>query len=116
MSKDDYSKLTALAKEGVTSRGEIRNLQDSVKYYRERYYYSTTALETMKNRCNELKEKCKPYLEAMEHFPELVRSFVDRVRELFIVREAQNRAEKEAMEKARQERIKARKNKRGMER
>ncbi len=116
MSKDDYSKLTALAKEGVTSRGEIRNLQDSVKYYRERYYDSTTALETMKNRYNELKEKCKPYLEAMEHFPELVRSFVDKVRELFIVKEAQKQAEKEAMEKARQERIKARKNKRGMER
>lgn len=76
-------KLTALAKEGVTSRGEIRKLQDNVQYYRERYYDSATALETMKNRYNELKEKCKPYLEAMEHFPELVRSFIDKVRELF---------------------------------
>ena len=70
----------------------------------------------MKNRYNELKEKCKPYLEAMEHFPELVRNFVDKVRELFIVKEAQKQAEKEAKEKARQERIKARRNKRGMER
>ena len=78
--------------------------------------YSSTALETMKNRYNELKEKCKPYLEAMEHFPELVRNFVDKVRELFIVKEAQKQAEKEAKEKARQERIKARRNKRGMER
>ncbi len=109
-------KLTALAKEGVTSRGEIRKLQDNVQYYRERYYDSATALETMKNRYNELKEKCKPYLEAMEHFPELVRSFIDKVRELFIVKEAQKQAEKEAKEKARQERIKTRRNKRGMER
>lgn len=116
MSKDDYSKLTALAKEGVTSRGKIRELQDSVKYYRERYYDSATALETMKTRYTELKEKCKPYLEAMEHFPELVRNFVDKVRELFIFKEAQKQAEKEAKEKARQERIKARRNKRGMER
>lgn len=52
----------------------------------------------------------------MEHFPELVKGFVDKVRELFIVKEAQKQAEKEAKEKARQERIKARKNKRGMER
>lgn len=102
MSKDDYSKLTALAKEGVTSRGEIRKLQDNVQYYQERYYDSATALETMKNRYNELKEKCKPYLEAMEHFPKLVRSFVDKVRELFIVKEAQKQAKKEAKEKTRQ--------------
>jgi hypothetical protein len=70
----------------------------------------------MKNRYNELKEKCKPYLEAMEHFPELVRSFVDKVRELFIVKEAQKQAEKEAKKKERQERIKERRNKRCMER
>lgn len=91
-------------------------MQDNVQYYRERYYDSATTLETMKNRYNELKEKCKPYLEATEHFPELVRSFVDKVRELFIVKEAQKQAEKEAKEKARQERIKARRNKCGMER
>jgi len=70
----------------------------------------------MKNRYNELKEKCKPYLEAMEHFSELVRSFVDKVRELFIVKEAQKQAEKEAKKKERQERIKERRNKRCMER
>ena len=80
------------------------------------YYDSANALETMKNRYNELKEKCKPYLEAMEHFPELVRSFVDKVRELFIVKEAQKQAEKEAKKKERQERIKERRNKRCMER
>lgn len=116
MSKDDYSKLTALAKEGVTSRGEIRQLQENANYYRQRYYDSANALENMKTRYNELKEKCKPFLEAMEHFPELVKSFVDKVRELFIVRETQKQAEKEAREKARQERIKARRNKCGMER
>lgn len=70
----------------------------------------------MKNRYNELKGKCKPYLKAMEHFPELVRSFDDKVRKLFIVKEAQKQAEKEAKERARQERIKVRRNKRGMER
>ena len=66
-----------------------------------------------------LRISCQLFLyhtKAMEHFPELVRNFVDKVRELFIVKEAQKQAEKEAKEKARQERIKARRNKRGMER
>ena len=116
MSKEDYAQLTALAKEGVTSRGEIGKLQDNVRYYQQRYYDSATALERMNKRYNDLKEKCKPYLEALEHFPEVAKLFVEKVRQLFSIKEAQKQAEKEAKEKARQERIKARRNKRGMER
>ena len=116
MSKEDYAQLTALAKEGVTSRGEIGKLQDNVRYYQQRYYDSDTALERMNNRYNDLKEKCKPFLEALEHFPEVAKLFVEKVRQLFSIKEAQKQAEKEAKEKARQERIKARRNKRGMER
>ena len=116
MSKEDYAQLTALAKEGVTSRGEIGKLQDNVRYYQQRYYDSATAPERMNNRYNDLKEKCKPFLEALEHFPEVAKLFVEKVRQLFSIKEAQKQAEKEAKEKARQERIKARRNKRGMER
>ena len=65
---------------------------------------------------NELKEKCRPFLEALEHFPEVAKLFAEKVKQLFSLREAQLRAEKEAKEKARQERINARRNKRGMER
>ncbi len=42
--------------------------------------------------------------------------FTEKVKRLFSFKEAQRQAEKEAKEKARQERIKARKNKCGMER
>lgn len=52
----------------------------------------------------------------MEQFPELVKGFVDKVRELFAFKEVQKQAEKEAREKARQERIKAQRKRRGMER
>lgn len=52
----------------------------------------------------------------MEHFPELVRIFLDKVKELFIIKETQKQAEKEAKKKERQERTKLRKNNRGMER
>lgn len=116
ISKEDYAELTELAKEGVTSRGEIGNLQDNLRYYQQKYYDSANALENMRNRYNELKEKCRPFLQALEHFPEVAKLFTEKVKQLFSFKEAQERAEKEAREKERQERIKARRSKRGMER
>ena len=85
-------------------------------YYRQKYFDSANALERMKTKYNELKEKCKPFLEALEHFPEVAKLFTEKVRQLFSFKEEQQRAEKEAREKERQERIKARRNKRDMER
>lgn len=116
ISKEDYSELTALAKEGITGRAEINKLEQSANYYRQKYFDSANALERMKTKYNELKEKCKPFLEALEHFPEVAKLFTEKVKQLFSFKEAQERAEKEAREKERQERIKARRNKRGMER
>ena len=77
---------------------------------------ASPSLALLLERRMEMAKNTKPYLEAMEHFPELVRSLVDKVRELFIVKEAQKQAEKEAKKKERQERIKERRNKRCMER
>lgn len=37
VSKDDYQQLTALAKEGITSRSEIQDLKSSVSYYQRQY-------------------------------------------------------------------------------
>ena len=116
ISKEDYSQLTALAKEGITSRAEIKKFEQSATYYRQKYMDSANALERMKTKYNELKEKCRPFLEALEHFPEVAKLFTEKVKQLFSFKEAQERAEKEAREKERQERIKARRNKRGMER
>ena len=116
ISKEDYSQLTALAKEGITSRAEINKLEQSANYYRQKYFDSANALERMKTKYDELKEKCRPFLQALEHFPEVAKLFTEKVKQLFSFKEAQERAEKEAREKERQERIKARRNKRGMER
>ena len=52
-----------------------------------------------KTKYNELKEKCRPFLEALEHFPEVAKLFAEKVKQLFSLREAQLRAEKEAKEK-----------------
>ena len=116
ISKEDYKELTTLAKEGITSRAEIKKLEEDVGYYQQRYYNTANALENMKSRYNELKEKCRPFLQALEHFPEVAKLFTEKVKQLFSFKEVQERAEKEAREKERQERIKARKSKRGMER
>lgn len=116
ISKEDYKELTILAKEGITSRAEIRKLEEDVGYYQQRYYNTANALENMKSRYNELKEKCRPFLQALDHFPEVAKLFTEKVKQLFSFKEAQERAEKEAREKERQECIKARRKKRGMER
>ncbi len=116
ISKEDYKELTILAKEGITSRAEIRKLEEDVGYYQQRYYNTANALENMKSRYNELKEKCRPFLQALDHFPEVAKLFTEKVKQLFSFKEAQEQAEKEAREKERQERIKARRKKRGMER
>ena len=116
ISKEDYKELTTLAKEGITSRAEIKKLEENVGYYQQRYYNTANALENMKSRYNELKEKCRPFLQALEHFPEVAKLFTEKVKQLFSFKEAQERAEKEAREKERQDRIKARRKKRDMER
>ena len=61
MTKEDYTKITTLAKEGISSRGEITKLKQSAEYYRQRYFDSASAFENLKTKYNELKEKCKPF-------------------------------------------------------
>ena len=107
MSKDDFTKISALAKEGITSRGEVKRLHESVEYFRDRYYRSASDLDRVKNLYDSLKEKCKPFLQAMEHFPDLVKIFVDKVKQLFTAKEERERQEKAAREAARKEKRKS---------
>lgn len=109
MPKEDFAKITALAKEGITSRGEIKRLNDNVEYYRNSYYRSASALDRMQNLYDDLKEKCKPFLVAMEHFPDLVKIFVDKVKELFTAKEEWERQEKAARDAARKQKYKSNK-------
>ena len=50
ISKEDYSQLTALAKEGITSRAEIKKFEQSANFYRQKYMDSANALERMKTK------------------------------------------------------------------
>lgn len=115
MTKEGYSKLTALAKEGVTSRGTLRGLLDKVEYYRGLYNSTSAKLEKVQTLYENLQEKCKPFLDAMAHFPEYVSMFLNNVKGLFAEKDAQERQVREAKEarerQARAEREAARKTK-----
>lgn len=113
VSKDDYQQLTALAKEGITSRSEIQDLKSSVSYYRRQYFNASSAVERLQERYDRLKEKCQPFLQALEHFPKLVEAFVEKVKELFSIKEAQEREDRAA---ARKEQFKHRRGRNDWER
>jgi len=116
VSKDDYQQLTALAKEGITSRSEIQDLKSSVSYYQRQYFNVSSAVERLQERYDRLKEKCLPFLQALEHFPKLVEAFVEKVKELFSIKEAQERKEREDRAAARKEQSKHRRGRNDWER
>ena len=116
VSKDDYQQLTALAKEGITSRSEIQDLKSSVSYYQRQYFNASSAVERLQERYDQLKEKCQPFLQALEHFPKLVEVFAEKVKELFSIKEAQERKEREDRAAARKEQSKHRRGRNDWER
>lgn len=119
VTKEDYRQLTALAKEGVTSRSEIHQLKKNVDYYQERYYRTASTLERLQRQFDQLKEKCQPFLEALEHFPKLVKAFVGRWKQLVDRQKEQERRDKERAEEKRRAELLVRKQKkrdRGWER
>ena len=87
--------LTALAKEGLTSRSKIWDMHRTVEYYRDGFDRYSRRYEDLRDKYESLTEKCRPFLDAMEHFPELVTAFVNKLGELFRDKEAQAQAEKE---------------------
>ena len=109
LSKEDYQDLTALAKEGITSRSEIQHMKDNLSYYQRNYFDSANALDRMKQRYTELEERCKPFIQAMEHFPELAKAFAEKIKDLLQAKTEQEKQEREARKAARKaERMKRR--------
>lgn len=111
VTKDDYRQLTALAKEGITSRSEIHQLKETVDYYQERYYRTASTLERLQRQFDQLKEKCQPFLEALEHFPKLAKAFVERWKQLVSRKQEQERRDKENVGQKRRAEVPARKQK-----
>ena len=97
VSKGDYEQLTSLAKEGITGRGKIKRLEGDVQYFKARYSSLRKAYENLELQLNQLKEKCKVFIAAMEHFPGFIRVFNDRMNMRIADKQA---AEKEFQDKA----------------
>lgn len=73
--------------------GNAKGAASSVSYYQRQYFNASSAVERLQERYDRLKEKCQPFLQALEHFPKLVEVFVKKVKELFSIKEAQERKE-----------------------
>ena len=83
MSSQEYADLTALAKEGLTSRSKIWDMHRTIEYYRDGFERYSRRYDDLREKYESLTEKCRPFLDAMEHFPELVTAFVKKVKDLF---------------------------------
>ena len=106
--KADYEQLTKLAKEGISSRSEIKKLNDNLSYMSDRYYRLSNAYDNLERKFDRLVEKCRPFLDALEHFPKIVENFLSKIADLF--------RQKEAEERARAERERAEREKERLER
>ena len=87
ISKEDYADLTALAKEGISSRVRISNLREKVKHYQEETGKYRKAFSRLQDSYDKLTEKCNPFLRGLEHFPDVVQRFVEHISSLFTEKE-----------------------------
>lgn len=89
MSKDEYDTLKDLAKECVAGRGEITRLEEENFRLSKLLRDKLRIIQNLENQLRELQEKCKPYLQALEHFPDLIRAFMEELRYRFDLRQRQ---------------------------
>ena len=64
-----------LAKEGIASRSVIHELRRENSRLQNDNYRLRSRVERLTDQLMEMKELCKPYLEALERFPEKVKEF-----------------------------------------
>ena len=72
ISSEDYTYLTNLAKECLVNRRDIYFLESSLRGYKNR-------VAELKAELSELKEKCRPFLEALAIAPKKVMEFIGRI-------------------------------------
>ncbi|MBQ9680652.1 MAG: plasmid recombination protein [Ruminococcus sp.] len=87
ISKEDYTDLTALAKEGISSRVKIGELRDQVKRYQDETGKYRRAFNRIQNKYDMLTAMCSPFLQGLEHFPDVVQRFIEHIGSLFTEKE-----------------------------
>lgn len=79
VSQSDFDTLTQLAKEGVSSRGQLNRLKEENGQLQFRIWDLQNSLNRLQGQLNELAERCRPYLEAVKAMPERVKDFLDSI-------------------------------------
>ena len=86
ISEKDFHDLTALAKEGISSRGEIGRLNDRIGYYSRRVSSLSSTVSRLEEKLDELTQRynrlvdlTRPYLEALQRFPDKVKEFFEKL-------------------------------------
>ena len=82
LSPEEFGRLTGLAKEGIASRGKIGRLEDTIERKDRRIRSLSDSVSYLEEKLEDLQEKCQPFLYALEHFPQLVLNFTNRLRQL----------------------------------
>lgn len=72
MSAEDYGYLSNLAKECLVNRRTVQILESNNRFLSDK-------VQTLKAELVELREKCKPYLEALKAAPKKVKDFIDGI-------------------------------------
>ncbi|MBR2672490.1 MAG: plasmid recombination protein [Oscillospiraceae bacterium] len=102
LSPEEYSDLKSLAVTGVDSKTQIESLktrafeaENDASFYRSKYYNASGTidklqdkLEQLQVRFDQLYEKCKPFLQALEKFPNIAKWLITKVQELSLQHEA----------------------------
>ena len=95
VSKEDYKQLTALAKEGITSRQEIHKLNEDISLYKKQYIDCKYELRDTQSAYAALRRRCEPFLQALKYFPQFAKGFAEKIADLLEHREARQKKERE---------------------
>lgn len=83
VSLENYKHLTTLAKQTYWATSKAEEMQRERGNSGRRYWALEEEIESLKQELAELKETCKPYLEALKIAPKAVKRFIDSILERF---------------------------------
>lgn len=83
VSAEDYEKLTNLAKQSYSAMADASRLRDDNRRLANQVWSLESEVHRLRKALSELKEKCKPYLEALKYAPQAVKEFIDGILEKF---------------------------------
>ncbi len=79
VSAKDFEGLSTMAKQSVTARRKIFDLENENERLRKRNWELQSSINRLSERLHELEQVCAPYLEALRLMPEKVKAFISDV-------------------------------------